>query len=96
MSPSLDESKNSPTTKSENSATNSLFTDIRSLLQENFNYSRVCNVPRSCNSYAHELASMGMSWDPGQSWIWTDPFPEFVNVFAARDLAEHASINARP
>ena len=40
---------------------------------------------------------MGMSRDPGQSWIWTDPLPEFVNVLAARDdLAEYASINARP
>jgi len=53
----------------------------------------VYNVPRSCNSSAHELASMGMSWDPGQSWIWTDPLPKFVNVFVAHDLAEHASVN---
>jgi hypothetical protein len=42
-----------------------LFADIRSLLHDSFNCINVCKIPRSCNSSAHELASLDMSWDPG-------------------------------
>ena len=44
----------------------------------------------------HELTSLGMSWDLGQFYIWTDPLPEVVTNLAARNLAEHGSLNARP
>lgn len=72
------------------------FSGIRALLHENFNYFSVCNIPRSCNSSAHELASMGMSWDLGQGHVWADPLPEFVIAMAAREFAEHQSFNTRP
>ena len=51
---------------------------------------------RSCNSSVHELASLGMSWDPGQFCLWTDPLPDFVTRWTARDLAEPESVNTRP
>lgn len=73
-----------------------LFRDIRGMINDNFSCSSIGHVPRSCNSSAHELASMSMSWDPGQFIIWTDPLPEIVTSLAARDLAEHASSNTRP
>jgi len=43
-----------------------LFLEIRSFLQESFNCLNVYKIPRSCNSFAHDLASLGMSWDLGQ------------------------------
>jgi hypothetical protein len=73
-----------------------LFANIRSLLLDSFSCTSICKIPRSCNSSAHELASLGMSWDPGQFYLWTDPLPEFVNRWAARDLPELESRNIRP
>jgi hypothetical protein len=73
-----------------------LFTEIRSCLQDSFNCLNVCKIPRSCNSCAHDLASLSMSWDPGQFCLWTDPLPEFVTRWAARDLAKPESVNIRP
>ncbi|KAF8651332.1 hypothetical protein HU200_063588 [Digitaria exilis] len=43
-------------------------------------------VPRYCISCAHELARMGMSWDPDETGIWVDPLPEFVKILMVRDL----------
>ena len=74
----------------------SLFKDIREMIQDSFICSSICKIPRSCNSCAHDLAAMGKSWDPGQFHVWSDPLPEFVNVWAARDLAEQSSVNTRP
>lgn len=65
------------------------------MLSDNFNCLSVCNIPRDCNSVAHELASMGMSWDPGQFCIWTDPLLECVTSLVAHDLAEQV-MNERP
>jgi len=54
-------------------ASGMLIRDTRDLLRS----SSVCNdvrlVSRVCNSVAHELARMGMSWDPGESCVWTNP-----------------------
>ncbi|KAG0542121.1 hypothetical protein BDA96_02G076000 [Sorghum bicolor] len=50
-----------------------LFSKIHSFLQESFNCLNVCKISKFCNSFAHNLASLGMSWDPGQFCIWTDP-----------------------
>jgi hypothetical protein len=73
-----------------------LFIGIREFLADQFICNSIQNVPHSCNSIAHEIAKMGMSWDPGQSVVWTDPLPEFVNTLVARDLAEHLVISIGP
>jgi hypothetical protein len=73
-----------------------LFANIRSLLLDSFSCTSICKISRSCNSSAHELASLGMSWDPSQFCLWTDPLPEFVIRWTARDLAELESRNIRP
>lgn len=44
-----------------------LFIAIRELIQDSFNCLSVCKIPRLCNSCAHELASLGMSWDLGST-----------------------------
>jgi ribonuclease HI len=53
-----------------------LFKGIQELLADHFICNRICNVPRSCNSVAHEIARMGMSgtrdnllfgWTPSQT-----------------------------
>jgi len=40
----------------------------------------IVNVPQSYNSSAHEIAKLAFSWDLGQSNVWHDPLPEFVNT----------------
>lgn len=65
-----------------------IFRFLHAYLFNHFRCLTICNVPRSCNSSAHELARKGLSWDPGQSNVWTDPLPEFVPGLAARDYAE--------
>ena len=72
-----------------------LFKGIRELLADQFRCDCVRNIPRSCNSVAHEIARLGMSWDPGQSVVWLDPLPKFVNILVAHDLAEQSSLNIR-
>ena len=73
----------------------SLFEDHHTLL-DHFICLKICNIPRSCNSSAHELAKRGMSWDPGQSYVWTDLLSEHVIGLAARDYAELESFTIRP
>ena len=72
-----------------------LFRSIRDLLADQFRCDCVRNIPRSCNSVAHEIARLDMSWDPGQSVVWLDPLPKFVNILVAHDLAEQSSLNIR-
>ena len=48
----------------------------------------ISNVSRSCNSVAHAIAKVGLSWDPGQAVVWRDSHLDFVTAAAARDLAE--------
>jgi hypothetical protein len=35
-------------------------------LHEHFMCNDVLLIPRACNSIAHELARLGMSWDPNE------------------------------
>jgi hypothetical protein len=72
------------------------FTGIRELLADHFRCDSIRNIPCSCNSVAHEIAKVGLSWDPGQSFVWLDPLPEFVNTLVARYLAEHLVSITRP
>jgi hypothetical protein len=48
-------------TASDLSVGGGLFTEIRSCLQDSFNCLNICKIPRSCNSCAHDLASLSMS-----------------------------------
>jgi ribonuclease HI len=73
-----------------------LFRSIRELLQDRFVCNKVIAIPRSCNSSAHEIAKLALSWDPGQSNVWNDPLPDFVCTHVARDFGELASYNERP
>jgi hypothetical protein len=54
-------------------ATRMIIRDTRELLLGHFVYNDVLSVPRVCNSVAHELARMWMSWDPGDSCVWMNP-----------------------
>lgn len=72
------------------------FRELHDLLHDQFRCSKILNVPRSCNSSVHELARIGMSWDPDQSCVWTDPIPDFVISMVAHDSVEHESLNIRP
>lgn len=61
-----------------------LIGDTRDLLDENFVCTDILSVPRVCNSVAHNLAKVGLCWDPGVHHVWADPLPEFVKNFVAR------------
>jgi len=73
-----------------------LVREIKDLAEENLASFSLVKIPSSCNLCAHELASVGVSWDPGQYHFWTDTLPDFVKRLSARDWAEHQSINPRP
>lgn len=73
-----------------------LFRDIRELLADHFRCNKIQYIPRSCNSYAHEIAKLALSWDPGQSFLWDDPLPDFVSTLVSRDFIEISSMNERP
>lgn len=45
-------------------------------------------VPRACNSVAHEIACVSLGSNFDQFTIWTDPFPEFVNILVGRDYID--------
>ena len=40
----------------------------------------IVHLPRSCNIGAHDLARIGLNWDPDQSHVWIDPLLEFVTT----------------
>ena len=63
--------------------------DVRELLSDCFVCSDILLVPRTCNLAAHSLASLGLSWDPDVSCIWTNRLPEFVKSFMACDVVMH-------
>jgi ribonuclease HI len=73
-----------------------LFKCIRELLHNSFRCTKVSNVPRLCNSSAHKIAKLALSWDLGHSSLWSDPLPEFVFDLVARDTAELNLVNTRP
>ena len=68
-----------------------LIGDIRELLQDQFVCEGVELIPRSCNAAAHDLAKLGLSWDPGESCVWTNPLPEFVKDLVSRDVVEFSN-----
>jgi len=68
-------------------ASGMLIRDIRDLLHEHFvRNNDIILIRRTCNSVAHELARLGMSWDRGESCIWTSPLLEFVKGLVTRDF----------
>jgi len=73
-----------------------LFRSIRDLLANQFRCDIIRNVPCSCNSVVHEITKVGMCWDIGQSDVWLDLPPEFVNSLVAHDLAEQLVLNPEP
>ena len=73
-----------------------LIKDTWVLLHEHFVCDDVLLVPRNCNSAAHALASLGMSWDPGESCVWTNPLPEFVKSLVTCDVVESLVSITRP
>lgn len=73
-----------------------MFRYIREFLVDQFVCSSICNVPCVCNAAAHELARLGIMWDPGQSMLWQDDLQENVKKVVTRDYAEFSLINARP
>ena len=72
-----------------------LVDDIYDLLYDRFVSPEFSLVSRCVNA-AHELASLSLCWDPGQSQVWDGPLPEIVNVQVTRDLAESGDGNDRP
>jgi len=77
-------------------ASGMLIRETRVLLQEVFFCNDVLLVPRICNSAAHALASLGMSWDPGESCVLTNPLPEFVKSLVTCDVVESLVSITRP
>ena len=73
-----------------------LVRDTRDLLHEYFVCTDILSVPRTCNSVAHNLARVGLSWDSGEHHVWANPLPEFVNTLVARDLVEPVFPMERP
>lgn len=70
--------------------------DTRELLLGHFVCNDVLSVPRVCNSVAHELARMGMSWDPGESCVWMNLLPELVKNLVSRNFVEPIDAITRP
>jgi len=70
------------------SAAGVLIRETKFLISMNFVHVDVVHAPRSCNSCAYELARVGLSWDPDQSYVWTDPLPEFVIFWVTWDSNE--------
>ena len=68
-----------------------LISDIRGLLRDQFVSDDVLLIPRNCNAVAHNLARLGMSWDPGTSCVWTNHLPEFVRCLVSHEFVETVS-----
>jgi hypothetical protein len=63
-----------------------LFKYIREFLADHFVCSNISNIPRSCNTPAHELANedrYGVC--TGESMLWLDNIPDIVNLMVTRD-----------
>ena len=73
-----------------------LISDIRGLLRDHFVFGDVLLITRNCNAVAHNLARLGMSWDPGTSCVWTNHLPEFVRCLVSREFVETMSSIPRP
>ncbi|WVZ95969.1 hypothetical protein U9M48_041787 [Paspalum notatum var. saurae] len=62
--------------------------EIKELCRLHFDSVEVMHAPRSCNRCAHKLAKLGISRDPDQSIVWSDPLPDSVSVFVLGDLRD--------
>jgi hypothetical protein len=65
-----------------------LYKEARELIRLHFASVQVLHISRSCNSCAHDIARLNLSWDPDQPYVWLDPLPSFVYNFVVRDYAE--------
>jgi hypothetical protein len=63
-----------------------LFREIKYLLEKNFADYEVLHCPRTCNTIAHKLASMGVNMTSGSSLFWPDVALEFVISLVVVDL----------
>ena len=70
------------------SANGVLFREAKFLMSLNFSRADIVHVPRSCNRGAHDLAHVGLNWDPDRSHVCIDPLPEFVTTLGVRDVNE--------
>lgn len=52
---------------------------------------KVSFVGRFCNRCAHEIARLGVNWDPSQMSVWADPLLESVKLLVVRDRTEPMS-----
>ena len=57
------------------SANGVLFREAKFLMSLNVSRADIVHVPRSCNRGAHDLAHVGLNWDPDRSHVWIDPLP---------------------
>jgi hypothetical protein len=67
---------------------------IREFWADHFVCSNISNIPRSCNTPAHELANedrYGVC--TGESMLWLDNIPDIVNLKVTRDYTEFSLIN---
>lgn len=74
------------------SACGVLFREAKFLMSMNFIRADVVHVPRSSNRCAHELARIGLNWDPDRSHVWIDPLPEFVQELVSHDVNDSLQI----
>jgi len=67
------------------SACGVLFREAKFLMSINFIWVDVVHMPRSSNWCAHELARIGLNWDPDRSHIWINLLLEFVLELVSHD-----------
>jgi hypothetical protein len=73
-----------------------LIKDVRAILHDHFMCSNILLVPRECNSAAHNLDSLSLGWDLGESFVWTSPLLKFVMNLVSHDVVELPVIMRRP
>jgi hypothetical protein len=55
-----------------------LFMYTHEFLHDCFSCHKICNIPRSCNPSAHEIAKLVLCWDMGQLMLWLDDLLDIV------------------
>ncbi|OEL13427.1 hypothetical protein BAE44_0025552, partial [Dichanthelium oligosanthes] len=65
-----------------------LFREAKFLISTHSDFVDISFTPCSCNRCAHDLARIGLRWDPGHPAVWTGPLPKFVKVIVRRDLTK--------
>jgi hypothetical protein len=61
-----------------------LYNCICELFYDYFRCTKILNITRFCNSSANKISKVAMSWDMGQSSVWSDPLPNFVKSGSSR------------